>query len=1023
MRLEEIFRRLELEKSDSLIRLSDLDWREKVEFPSRVSRLIETNDTLKKIKAFFCFDNKPLILFFEDIEIDDDFHKAVWNFNESPIVIIADKDKVEIFNGFALDENEKLLIRLGGESILNDFNYFELVTGKTWEKYSNDLKYKNRVDYKLLENIEATQKILCNDYEIEREIANALLGKIIFIRYLIDREVILKYNGVRKSWTNDELCTLLQNGDQTWTFFEYLSNKENGFNGDLFIISKNEFDNIPTDAFSLIIRLLKSEEISSGQQSLFDLYDFSILPIEFISNVYEKFIGKENQANEGAYYTPTFLVDYIISQTVSLKLEAENKNYNCKTLDPACGSGIFLVETLRKIIEKYIKVNDVKKTDTDEFREKLRELTVNNIYGIDSDKSAIQVAIFSIYLTLLDYQKPAEIEKFKFPTLLNTNFVHADAFDLENAVLKEFESQNHVFDCVIGNPPWNRGKVIYDNQGKRVVFPFEKYISEKSKLDKECVIGNKEIAQAFIIRSKDFCSEETNCALIVTSKTLYNIQSADFRKYFLKTFLVNQVFELAPVRREVFDKSNDKAIAPACILFYKLANEQDTDKNIVKHIALKPSRFFSLFKIFTLTRNDIKRVQQSKLKDYDWLWKVLVYGSYLDFNLIKRLKSEYISISDYLRDKSLVKQGLKRVDGDKKINVTELINWEFLDLRKEIEQFYINPKHQKWTNEEVGYIYREDGEICLTPFTPPVLLIKETVNTSLESISAVSKQRLLFTDKITSVKLLEDENFEIYQLISGQINSTLFAYYILHFSSTAGIMIEQQINDVERFSFPFCYSEELINKVSKIEGLTIKQKNLNDFDADKQKYQLIIEANKNKLNNIISNIYSLNEKERDLVSYAEKVSIPIIMKHKGYQCLLEPIEKSNIELVLKEYIQIFLDRFSSSLNQNGKQFVVEVWHTNQIIGMFFKVIDEIKCQQEVTIIDKQQTNTIIPFLLKISNSEVTDKLFVQNDIRGFEKDYFYIFKPNEKRLWHKAIGYIDANEFADAILKAGRDNV
>ena len=43
------------------------------------------------------------------------------------------------------------------------------------------------------------------------------------------------------------------------------------------------------------------------------MYDFSILPIEFISNMYEKFIGKENQENEGAYYTPTFLVDYIVS--------------------------------------------------------------------------------------------------------------------------------------------------------------------------------------------------------------------------------------------------------------------------------------------------------------------------------------------------------------------------------------------------------------------------------------------------------------------------------------------------------------------------------------------------------------------------------------------------------------------------------------------------------------------------------------------------------------------------------------
>lgn len=74
----------------------------------------------------------------------------------------------------------------------------------------------------------------------------------------------------------------------------------------MFRISESDFCTIGQDALDILIRLLQSEEISTGQQSLFDMYDFSILPIEFISNMYEKFIGKENQEDEGAYYTPTF---------------------------------------------------------------------------------------------------------------------------------------------------------------------------------------------------------------------------------------------------------------------------------------------------------------------------------------------------------------------------------------------------------------------------------------------------------------------------------------------------------------------------------------------------------------------------------------------------------------------------------------------------------------------------------------------------------------------------------------------
>jgi hypothetical protein len=71
--------------------------------------------------------------------------------------------------------------------------------------------------------------------------------------------------------------------------------------------------------------------------------------------------------------------------------------------------------------------------------------------------------------------------------------------------------------------------------------------------------------------------------------------------------LIERVFELAPVRREVF---HDKAIAPACVLFFRDAKGKNTDSNIIEHIALKPSRFFSMFKIFSIYRNDIQIIQK-----------------------------------------------------------------------------------------------------------------------------------------------------------------------------------------------------------------------------------------------------------------------------------------------------------------------------------------------------------------------------------------------------------------------------
>src|SRR5690606_25539582 len=123
------------------------------------------------------------------------------------------------------------------------------------------------------------------------------------------------------------------------------------------------------------------------------------------------------------------------------------------------------------------------------------------------------------------------------------------------------------------------------------------------------------------------------------------------------------------------------------------------------------------------------------------------------------------------------------------------------------------------------------------------------------------------------------------------------------------------------------------------------------------------------------------------------------------------------------YAQLFIERFKDRLFTKEKKFVVELWHTNQIFGMFFKMIPLHEYKKDITWIDKQNNDTsIISVLAKLNAEKITDRLFVQKDISGFEKNMFYIFKPNEKRLWHKAIGHLDVNEFADAILKAGRDS-
>lgn len=1011
--LSNLFVKLGLDKSNGLFITEEGLWKTETAFPNRVKRLIE-----KKIQpnAFFCFDNKPLILFFYNPADKKELHKAIWNFNECPIAIIVDNYSIEIFNGFSYLKENATLEKIGNSEKLNDFSYFELVTGRTWEQYSEQLGYKNRIDYHLLANIKVARDLLVNEHGLDKKIVNALIGKAIFVRYLIDRKVKMKFDGKLRTWSNDEFCDLLNSPKSIRDFFDYLEDNENGFNGDLFPLTSAEYKKITKDDFHVLKRLLKGEDINKGQLSLFELYDFSIIPIEFISNVYELFIGESNQQANGAYYTPLFLVDYILKETVDKQLANAKPGFSCKVLDPACGSGIFLVETLRKIIEKFISETGIE-TKSEKFKTAIRNLAKENIFGIDKDLSAVQVAVFSIYLTLLDYLEPPGIETFKFPNLIGSNFFNADFFDITseyNQQLNEVE-----FNFILGNPPWMRGK------GEKQIPLYVKYIANREKKEKKenspsISIGNKEIAQAFILRSGDFASEKTKIGLIVTSKVLYNLQSVGFRKYFLHHFFLERIFELAPVRREVFDKSNDKAISPACVLFYQCANNKKTDTNLVEHIALKPSRFFTLFKIFTIHRADYKKIEQKKLIEFDWLFKILVYGSYLDFNLLKRLSDNYTSIYEFLANKkALVKQGIKRKDGARKINVEELIGWSFLDLnKKNLQQLHIKPVSEKWALKNVGYIYRENGKICKSIFTPPMLLIKETVNTSLESVSAVAGKKMLFTDKITSVKFRDANDENNYYILASLLNSTLFAYYVLNKSSTAGIMIEQQINDFERFSFPFKFSKELFVYAQKIEQL--KQVVNTSTLIDQQKIALIASAEA-KINEKIYELFGLNDEEKALVQYAKEVAIPISMKHSGLSNLFKPIEFNGA--YLEEYISLFLGRFKKIFDTDKEKFIVEIWYTKQIVGLFFKKISISKYRSNITWVDKQECSSeFLTFVAKISSEKVTDKLFVQKDVRGFEisNDYFYIIKPNEKRLWHKAIGYLDVNEFADAILKAGR---
>lgn len=103
--------------------------------------------------------------------------------------------------------------------------------------------------------------------------------------------------------------------------------------------------------------------------------------------------------------------------------------------------------------------------------------------------------------------------------------------------------------------------------------------------------------------------------------------------------------EFSPIRKEIFNN----AIGPGTILFYGSNMKNCGD---VKHISLKPNKLFYLLSSIVIQKSDIKFISQKDLYNHDWVWKVLVYGNTLDFQLINRLHSKK-NIKDYIRKNKL----------------------------------------------------------------------------------------------------------------------------------------------------------------------------------------------------------------------------------------------------------------------------------------------------------------------------------------------------------------------------------
>jgi len=416
----------------------------------------------------------------------------------------------------------------------------------SFDKYAESTKIKKgtaEVDRVFLQDIEHWREILArniarrNPRVSQRElnlVVQSTIDRIIFLRICEDRG-IEEYGCLQALQSGSHVYERL--GDL------FLSADER-YNSGLFHFRKEKGHFGPHDELSLGLTidddLLKN--ILKGLYYPDSPYEFSVLPADILGQIYEQFLGKvirlttghiavvedkpEVKKSGGIYYTPTYIVDYIVSHTVGelLKGKTPRQVVNLRILDPACGSGSFLINAYQYLLDWYrdYYVNDGPRKHTKELYQGLggnwqlatavrKRILLNCIYGLDIDPQAVEVTKLSLLLKVLEGENQqtlmAQLKLFHERALpdLGSNIkcgnsliapdfynncqlnlmnqaehYRINVFDWKNDFPAILTAETSGFNAVIGNPPYVDIKALPDND---VQYIFQTYPSANSRIN------------------------------------------------------------------------------------------------------------------------------------------------------------------------------------------------------------------------------------------------------------------------------------------------------------------------------------------------------------------------------------------------------------------------------------------------------------------------------------------------------------------------------------------------------------
>lgn len=931
---------------------------------------------------FYCFDSLlenisiPFVYVYDQRERNTvnlvEINKKLWTLGEIALAIIVYQDEFKIIDTRKPIESKTKPAYFAsiGESIkiIDKKLKRKIFEGRILEESPTD--YLSVSPYqKLLDHIE--KKILkrSNIIGCTPELLRKLLVKFILIKYLeeqvdeegnsvfgdtfFDRFMTKKQNEDLFSRSKYTFCDVLREGD----IIELLNFLNGKFNGGIFKIQKNEEFEIQKANLKIVANALDGNVDLDGQMSIWRYYDFNLLPIEFISRLYESFVVsvEGRQKGTGAYYTPPHLARLLIDELLPFDKEIDFKNF--KILDPSCGSGIFLVLAYKRLITLWMLQNNKSsiKGETDIL--KIKSILLNSIYGVDINSDALSITATSLQIELSSHIMPKEIwEKLTFDNLEEKgNLINIGFF-------KWYQITSITFDIIAGNPPFNISKEEYTKNiklGNDNDFSKERYKDYNGKLQ---YFPNNNPALIFLHRCLAKLLKENEGILFMimpSSSFLYMPSSSQYRKSLAHYWHIRKIYDFTPLRNHLWGK---KKVATVAV---KITNESFSSKFPIEHIIVRNSSANEKGAVrFQIDKYDKFKVPLDFVFSKDYIWKTnLLGGGFLRLFIEKYLQGS-TKVGGFCKNKGWKRSNGSREDAssDKQIDMygKSILNSDlFIEDIITKDMIYSEKKH----------ILRR--AIPKTVATPPNILIRLNINYNLPIVYN-EKYNVNFRPGVLGLK--SSDNQEMADFVSLFIQNR--ELYMLLIKATSPKIFIQQSNSYT------------------VDGNDILNLPINtDKNGDLMPYEemnIMDKAIMDDTNLLADNINN----------YESPIYNPIV---------------SNSE-ILFEYSNAFCDILNMTYETGEYKFIT----SRQIINDDYIWITFEHTDKNPVIETEYTTENQILFSSILSDNTSNNALTVNRIITSYiEGNKISFIKPNKLKYWMRTIAYRDAENVKSEMFKNG----